>query len=189
MAIFKRISKAQGGEDIFRNETENKVVDRAEIPEAVLEELLLADPGEEIDSETIEDDSAQIDPKTNQRVETDAEKAIREKNEAEAEEKAEKTRKEKTAAARKKAQEAADDDDEDEEDEPGDSNPHRKFVPQSEKGFGFPRKNGLTGDIFDVSIPHTTVRLVEGLMVPLSEKNKNRTDAEIYNRLVELDLI
>lgn len=65
-----------------------------------------------------------------------------------------------------------------------------KFVsktPQTDPGFGFPRKNGKTVDIFDGVTPHTHIKLVGGHTVPLSaDSYANKTDYEITERLREL---
>lgn len=63
----------------------------------------------------------------------------------------------------------------------------RSRVPQSKPGMGFPRKNGKTVDIFDGVTPHTHVKLVGGLTVPLSTESYNsKSDKEIEDRLEEL---
>ena len=60
---------------------------------------------------------------------------------------------------------------------------------QSDPGMGFPRVKGYTVDIFDGKTPHTHVRNVNGLMVPLSEENyKTKTDTEIISKLKDLKL-
>ena len=65
----------------------------------------------------------------------------------------------------------------------------RSLVPQSSQGMGFPRKNGKTVDIFDLVTPHTHVRLVGNVTVPLStESYQTRTELEITNRLQELGI-
>ena len=71
------------------------------------------------------------------------------------------------------------------------TNPYRRSVPASEPGMGdFKRVKGKTVDIFDQKTPHTDVRYVGGLMVPLSKKNyESKSDAEIYERLEELKLV
>ena len=186
MAVYKKVVPAQGGDPIYRNETTNKVVAAEDLPSALKEELDLADPGELVDDETITqgEGDGRIDPKTNKPITNDG-KA--------------KKKKAKKAAAKK----TTTDDDDEESATPAKknvnsgkrttrraSNPYNKPVPQSEKGFGFPRKNGKTVDIFDGETPHTHVRLVEGLPVPVSEENYNtKTDSEIYDRLDELDLL
>lgn len=78
----------------------------------------------------------------------------------------------------------------DDEEQEAPENPYRRKTPSSEEGFGFPRKNGKTVDIFDGKTPHTEVRLVSGKMVPLSRENyESKSDAEIHDRLVELELL
>lgn len=63
----------------------------------------------------------------------------------------------------------------------------RSKVAQSDPGMGFPRHNGKTGDIFDVTVPHTKIKPVAGYAVPLSEKSfQSKTDAQIEARLREL---
>lgn len=63
----------------------------------------------------------------------------------------------------------------------------RSKVAQSDPGMGFPRHNGRTGDIFDVTVPHTKIKPVGGYAVPLSEKSfQEKTDAQIEARLREL---
>ena len=65
----------------------------------------------------------------------------------------------------------------------------RSKVPQSTPGMGFPRKNGKTVDIFDLETPHTHVKLVGGLAVPLSAKSFNeKGEVAIQNRLRELGI-
>lgn len=60
-------------------------------------------------------------------------------------------------------------------------------VPQSSPGMGFPRKNGRTVDIFDLTTPHSKVKFVGGHAVPLSEESfRSRTEGEIQARLIEL---
>lgn len=78
-----------------------------------------------------------------------------------------------------------------EEADPEETNPYRRSVPSSEPGMGeFKRVNGKTVDIFDQKTPHSEVRYVSGLMVPLSaESYKTKTDAEIHERLQELKLV
>lgn len=61
---------------------------------------------------------------------------------------------------------------------------------QDGEGMGFPRKNGKTVDVFDGKTPHTHVRFVANIMVPVSEENfNNRTDGEIIEKLRELGKI
>lgn len=65
----------------------------------------------------------------------------------------------------------------------------RSKVPQSSPGMGFPRKNGKTVDIFDLTTPHTHTKLVGGLAVPLSaESFKSKGEIAIQNRLKELGI-
>lgn len=63
----------------------------------------------------------------------------------------------------------------------------RSKVPQSKPGMGFPRKNGKTSDIFDINVPHTHLKLVGGITVPLSAENfKTKSEGQILKRLKEL---
>lgn len=65
----------------------------------------------------------------------------------------------------------------------------KSSVPQSRPGMGFPRANGKTVDIFDGKTPHTHLKLVDGVAVPLSEDSfRTRNDLEIRNRLAELGI-
>lgn len=65
----------------------------------------------------------------------------------------------------------------------------RSLVPQSSPGMSFPRKNGKTVDIFDLKTPHTHIKLVAGVTVPLSaESFKTKGDIAIQNRLEELGI-
>lgn len=60
-------------------------------------------------------------------------------------------------------------------------------TPQTDPGFGFPRKGGKTVDIFDGVTPHTHIKLVGGHTVPLSKESYDqRTESDILNRLREL---
>ena len=59
-----------------------------------------------------------------------------------------------------------------------------------EEGMGFPRVNGKTVDIFDGKTPHTHIKNVAGLVVPLSEESFNtKTDVEIMEKLKEIGKI
>jgi hypothetical protein len=63
----------------------------------------------------------------------------------------------------------------------------KSAVPQSKAGMGFPRANGKTGDIFDVNVPHTTIRQIGMHLVPLSaESDRTKSDEEIRARLEDL---
>lgn len=160
MAEFVRVETKNGGVQ-YRNKTENKVVAKDSLPEAVREELDLADAGTVIDSETVTQGAGDgVVPATDRNTDN-------------------------------KEQTGNQESDQDNKD-PVETNPYKRETPQSEKGFGFPRKGGKTVDIFDGKTPHTHLRLIEGyhLPVPLSEKSQNtKSDAEIYDRLVELELI
>ncbi len=62
-----------------------------------------------------------------------------------------------------------------------------KAAPKDEEGMGFKRVDGKTVDIFDGKTPHTHVRYVSGLMVPLNEGNYNgKSDLEIITQLKKL---
>lgn len=67
-------------------------------------------------------------------------------------------------------------------------------TPQDNPGFGFKRKDGKTLSIFS-NKPHETVRLVNGIMVPLTHLEASgdpandvapKTDVEIVNKLKKL---
>lgn len=65
----------------------------------------------------------------------------------------------------------------------------KSAVPQSRPGMGFPRVNGKTVDIFDGKTPHTHLKLIDGVTVPLSaESFRTRNDIEIRNKLKELGI-
>jgi len=65
-----------------------------------------------------------------------------------------------------------------------------KTLGEDEEGMGFPRKKGKTVDIFDGKTPHTHIRIVGNLVVPLSEKNYNtKSDADIIKVLKKLGKI
>jgi Ni,Fe-hydrogenase I large subunit len=67
--------------------------------------------------------------------------------------------------------------------------PFRSRVPQSKPGMGFPRANGKTVDIFDGQTPHTHLKLVGGVTVPLSaESFRSKSDNQIMQRLSELGI-
>lgn len=56
-----------------------------------------------------------------------------------------------------------------------------------EAGMGFKRVNGKTVDVFDGKTPHTHVRFVANIMVPLTKENfEKRSDGEIIDKLREL---
>lgn len=170
MAEFTRKTTSNGVVQ-YRNKTENKVVSHDDMESkfaAVKEELDIADEGTVIDSDTItqgegdgvtDADGNPINDVKGQRNADNAEQTGNEES------------------------------DQDNKD-PVETNPYRRSVPASEEGMGFPRKKGKTVDVFDGKTPHTHVRTVEGFMVPLSEKSYNeKTDAEIYEKLVELKMI
>lgn len=65
----------------------------------------------------------------------------------------------------------------------------RSSTPQSHPGMGFPRVNGKTVDIFDSKTPHTHVKNLGGIIVPLSaESFKTKSDGQIIERLRELNM-
>lgn len=166
MAEFTRKTDANGVVR-YRNVTENKQVSAEELEKnfpALKEELDLADEGTRVESEGMTGDtSATTDSDGNRDKETPEEEP-----------------------------ETTDTEDSDKEEaDPEETNPYRRSVPSSEPGMGdFKRVNGKTVDIFDQKTPHTDVRYVGGLMVPLSKKNyESKSDAEIYERLEELKLV
>ena len=166
MAEYTRKTDANGVTR-YRNATENKQVSAEELEKnfpALKEELDLADEGTRVESEGMTGDtSATTDSDGNRDKETPEEEP-----------------------------EATDTKDSDKEEaDPEETNPYRRSVPSSEPGMGeFKRVNGKTVDIFDQKTPHSEVRYVSGLMVPLSaESYKTKTDAEIHERLQELKLV
>lgn len=163
MAEF--VKTKAGDKTIYTNKTDNRQVKAEDLDPAVKEELDLADFGTVVDSDTVtQGDGDGV-------VDADGKPIDEDKKEETPEEEPEKEEIKESVAPEK-------------------INPYRKDVAQSEKGFGFPRKNGKTGDIFDVNVPHTQVRSVAGLLVPLSDENyKTKSDAEIYERLDELKLV
>lgn len=167
MAEFTKKTTSNGVVQ-YRNRTENKVVSVADMEAkygAVKEELDLADEGTVIDSDTV----TQGD--TDGVVDADGNPIKGDRNAENAEQ---------------TGNEESDQDNKD----PVETNPYRRAVPSSEEGMGFPRKNGKTVDVFDGVTPHTHVRTVEGFMVPLSEESYNtKTDAEIYEKLVDLKMV
>lgn len=65
----------------------------------------------------------------------------------------------------------------------------RSATPQSHPGMGFPRVNGKTVDIFDGKTPHTHVKNLGGIIVPLSaESFRTKSDGQILSRLRELNM-
>jgi len=177
MAIFVRT--LAGETTVYTNKTTNRQVKPEDLDPAVKEELDLADVGTEFDSETVQkiEGDGVVDAAGNS-IQTPADK--KSADEAIAAER----------AAVAKANEDAEKESEKAVTAKGNVNPYRKPVPQSEKGFGFKRVAGKTVDIFDGKTPHTQVRLVGGKMVPLSDESYNtKTDAEIYDRLEELELV
>lgn len=172
MAEYVRIITSAGATQ-YRNKTENKIVGAAQLEEslpALKEELDIAEPGTVIDSDTITQGSG------DGVVDDDAD-----------------TKEDDTPAPEDEKTDT--DSDEDKADEAQDRrdrsrNPFNTKVPQTEDGFGFPRKNGVTVDIFDGETPHTHVRLVAGMAVPVSEASyRSKTDSEIWDKLDELELV
>lgn len=147
----------------YRNVTENKPVSAEELEKnfpALKEELDLADEGTKVESEGMTGDTSGTTDTDGNRNDTNAEETGNQES------------------------------DQDQKD-PEETNPYRRAVPASEPGMGdFKRVKGKTVDIFDQKTPHTDVRYVGGLMVPLSKENyESKSDAEIYERLEELKLV
>ena len=147
----------------YRNVTENKPVSAEELEKnfpALKEELDLADEGTKVESEGMTGDTSGTTDGDGNRNDTNAKETGNQES------------------------------DQDQKD-PEETNPYRRAVPASEPGMGdFKRVKGKTVDIFDQKTPHTDVRYVGGLMVPLSKKNyESKSDAEIYERLEELKLV
>jgi len=196
MAVYERIVKAQDGKSLYRNKTDDKVVDEKDLKSALKEELDLADPGTEIDEETVfvgdgdgvegagkkdgddDQDSGEETLDTPETTKPRTGSVTSSKKAAEAARKAAKDNaKDKSNKAADEAAKAA-------------NSPYQRAVPQSEPGMGFKRVNGKTVDVFDQVTPHTHIRPVEGFVVPLSEKNhREKSDAEIYERLKELGYV
>ena len=162
MAEYTRKTDANGVVR-YRNVTENKQVSAEELEKnfpALKEELDLADEGTRVESEGMTGD---VSGKTDPDGERNDENAETTGNQ---------------------------ESDQDNKD-PEETNPYRRSVPSGEPGMGdFKRVKGKTVDIFDQKTPHTDVRYVGGLMVPLSRENyESKSDAEIYERLQELKLV
>jgi hypothetical protein len=184
MAEFEKVIPAQGGDPIYRNVTENKPVKKEDLPEAVREELDLADPGTRINDELIVkeegDGLVDINAKKNKDAESD-------KSDKPA---APKVSENHATSAQRAAQKAANGEtttkQEDTTEEESVPSVYSQPVPQSTPGMGFPRKDGKTVDFFDGETPHTKVRAVAGFAVPLSDENYNsKSDTDIYKKLVE----
>lgn len=171
----------------YRNLTTGQAEPVENISPSILEELQLADEGTVIDSETVTSDASTVttpsgDPAATAKPQAPVVAAVEE-----AEEEEEEYAGPFEAPAHKEHKRVKMDDG---KEAPVSKNPFRQASPTSEKGFGYPRRNGKTVDIFDLKTPHTELRAIEGKLVPLSAENyRTRTDAEIYDRLVELGLI
>ena len=177
MAEFTRKTDANGVVR-YRNVTENKQVSAEELEKnfpALKEELDLADEGTRVESEGMTGDTSSTTDSDGNRSDEDKD------SETDGTE----TRNGENAEAT--GNQESDQDNKDSEE----TNPYRRSVPASEPGMGdFKRVKGKTVDIFDQKTPHTDVRYVGGLMVPLSKKNyESKSDAEIYERLEELKLV
>ena len=138
MPVFKKVVPAQGGDPIYRDETNNKVVDAKELEEkfpAVKEELDLADPGTQVDSESVTKENGDGVVDHNGDPIDDGKK-----------DKPSEPETPKPAPAQPPT------------DASRSANPFTKPVPDSNPGFGFPRKKGKTVDVFDGKTPHTHIR-------------------------------
>ena len=148
----------------YRNVTENKLVSAEDLETkfpALKEELDLADEGTRVESEGMTGDTSSTTDTDGNRNDTNAKETGNQES------------------------------DQDNKD-PEETNPYRRSVPASEPGMGegFKRVKGKTVDLFDGKTPHTHVRYVGGLMVPLSRENyESKSDAEIYEKLQELELV
>lgn len=174
MAEFtKKLDK--NGKVFYLNVTNgNKRVKPETLPVSLKEELDLADAGTIIDEETVIklDGDGAVDAKGNKIV-----------DKAPAEEEDETAEEEDYRAPEVQVTDMP-------VVKPERINPYARTVEATEDGFGFPRKGGKTVDIFDGVTPHTHIRAIEGKCVPLSKENyETKTDAEIFDRLVELNLI
>lgn len=184
----------------YFNASNNKKVAEDKLDVAVKEELDLANPGQIIDSESIvkdesdgltnadgskiDDANADSTPATNDvdatslpaDVQADLEKDDAVENVV--------------VASVPKPSDKVEGGMDDGKEAPKSRNPYRQPAKTSEKGFGFVRRNGKTVDIFDLKTPHTELKYVAGLNVPLSKASYDKYDeAEIYDRLVELGLV
>lgn len=195
MAVYERIVKAQDGKSLYRNKTDDKVVDEKDLKSALKEELDLADPGTEIDEETVfagDGDGVEGAGKKDGDDQGDDEETLDAPKATKPRAGSVTAGKKAADAAKKAAKDNARDKSNKEADEAAKAanSPYQRAVPQSEPGMGFKRVGGKTVDIFDQVTPHTHIRPVEGFVVPLSEKNhREKSDAEIYERLKELGYV
>lgn len=168
------VTTSSKGNEVTRYKLNGQLVKASEVPEEVKAEL--SAPSEEVpvvseDEIVVEDDN-------------EVEEVVEETNEDEEVE----TVEEPVPAPVVELDSPDDVDDESGVDE--ELAPAPAPVASDEEGMGFPRVDGKTVDIFDGKTPHTHIRIVGGLVVPLSEKSySTKSDADITKVLKKLGKI
>jgi len=177
MAEFIKVID-KNGKTIYRNVTKNVPVKAESLPAALKEELDLSEPKTPIDEESIlKIDGDGVVNADGTKKSTDEPEVDETEDEEEEEAYEAPSDVVATPVAKTPKEEAY-------------TNPYRRTVPATEAGFGFPRLNGKTVDIFDLETPHTHLMAIEGKLVPLSKKSyETKSEAEVYDRLKELKLI
>lgn len=186
MAKYTKEVSKQGDKEVVRYKNGSDYVETSKVPTNVVNALKSAKPGVAVDElgdyinpetdtdESEDEDAPDQDDELNQDDETD-----------EDEEQDEPTPRPAKPRQTRKPRNNNPDVDLDEDNQ----------VPQDEEGMGFKRVGGKTVDIFDGKTPHTVVRNIAGVMVPLSQVSafgdaKNdiepKTDAEIIEKLKKL---
>lgn len=168
MSNYKKVTAANGTTRYFEEDGETtKAIKTSEVPQEVKDALEAAP-----DNQLVDGDGNTVEPE-NGNEDSEATAADQERQDAEA-----------------RRDTRADDGNEPKTDAKADETPARTVdsgLQQDEAGMGFPRVNGSTVDIFDGKTPHTHVRNVGGVMVPLSADNYNkRTDSEITEQINKL---
>lgn len=162
----------------------NKVIKPTEMPEEVKAALSASKPGTQVDMDgnTVEQgDGSENDKGKTSESASDSESTPP----VDPQEEVGKAEEAKAAKAAEKSSDEGDVDKSTSEDEG--NNPVDSGLQQDEAGMGFPRRKGYTVDIFDLKTPHTHVRNIQGIMVPLSEENfKTKSEAAIMARVNEL---
>lgn len=202
MANYSKETKQENGKEVVRYKDGKKYVDGKDVPENVRSALnevregtVVDELGDEVemyngkplatgsitdekaptkddlDADDDDDDDSDDDtPQKGNKTPDDTDVIDDDPNQKKQEKAAQKSKPAAKPRSRKQASDDSDDDDVD--------------------GMGFPRKNGKTVDIFDSKTPHTHVKPVAGLMVPLSEENFNtKSDTQIMERLREMGKI
>lgn len=189
----REVSKKKDGSDSIRYKLDNKFVKGAEVPEVVKSALSNVENGVAVDEQgqlhkEQEDLAPAVDPATpdGDEPETPEEGVSTEEDETPEDPASNKP----TAPEVDPSIDTSDDvDDESGVDVEEQARQDRAREAQSndEAGMGFPRKKGFTVDVFDGKTPHTHVRNVSGIMVPLNKENyETRSDAEIVEKLKKL---